>query len=167
MYTHVHPPISGTWWSRLLVWESLTSPGVEGWSGTQLRKWSKLLLNISMSPWLELRRTIGRRLNNWQPLTLRLHSFAAFTLAGVAWAGSWAGTAHLPVLELTEKGILYPDTRPWEIFQIKIIWYLSLLRSWLYSLSSCSFSQYVSPNRFLCRSLLTLNQVNCLRMVAN
>ena len=104
MNTYVQPPISGTWWVRLLVWASLTSPGVEGWSGTQPRKWSKLFLNMRMSPWLELRRTIGSRLNSWQPFTLRLHSFAVFTLAEVAWTQSWAGTAHLPVLELTEKG---------------------------------------------------------------
>ena len=129
-----------------MVWASLTSPGVEGWSGTQLRKWSKLFLNMRMSPWLELRKTTGSKLNNWQPLTIRMHSFATFTLAGVTWTEGWAGTAHLPVLELTEKGIWYPDTKPWEIFQITIIWYLSLLRSWLYSLSCWSLSQYVSPS---------------------
>ena len=59
-----------TWWRRLFDSAALWRPGIEGWSGMQLKKWSRLFLNMSRSPWSAFLRTAGRILKSLQPLTL-------------------------------------------------------------------------------------------------
>ena len=86
-----------------------------------LRNWSRLFFNIIVSLWLAFLRTADIKLNSMHPLTLRLFSFAFLIVAGTLEHTMEAGTAHLPVLLLKVKETLSPDTRSWDIFQMKII----------------------------------------------
>ena len=70
---------------------------------------------------------------------IQLKSFAPFTASDAVMARltaaaadllTVAGITFLPVrLSLSVKGMSYPSTNPWVIFQINMIMYLSRLRS--------------------------------------
>ena len=102
-------------------------------------------LNIKISPWLAFLKDAGSRLKSFAPLTSRLCSLALFTAAGVLLGLARGGKmAILPdLVRVSLKGMLYPETIPCDIFQMYIIWYLSLRLSWLYRRRLLSLSQYV------------------------
>ena len=82
---------------RELVRAALCLPGVVGWSGMLSNQASSLPLNISTVPVLMSLISLGTRLNNLAPWTVRLASLAFRTGAG-AWLGYLAGSTILPLL---------------------------------------------------------------------
>ena len=69
------------------------------------------------------------RLKRWTPRTAKVLSLALLTQAGEDWTIG-ALITFRPVLEVgVVKDKLYPSTRPWAIFQIKMMKYLSRLLS--------------------------------------
>ena len=133
---------SGIWCNKQFDSAALPSPATVGWSGTKVRNSSKAFLKTSMFVELMFLIAEGKRLNILTPLTPKEDSLALLTIV----EDDRITSCGRPVLPRRPCSLVYsteyPCTRPCEIFQRKMIIYLSRRRSCEEILNSLSLSQW-------------------------